>query len=106
MVTIEEKAQEYAKKTSLPYGVFGASTQVCDAIKEVAEKAYLKCYEDIMALPLSEKLTEGEKVKIRKMFHEATEDASSDYVIIFRIGLCFALRSLFGFDFFKGGGGK
>lgn len=109
MKTIEEKAYEYAKEISLSYVVFGASTLICDAIKEVAERAYLKCYEDIIEIPLSERLTEGEKTKVNHIYKSlcSEEMNACNYE-----ESCASNRGkevlydIFGADFFKEGGEK
>lgn len=109
MTKIEEKAEEYAKITSLSYGLFGASTQVCDAIKEVAERAYLKCYECITAIPLSERLTEEEKAKVKHIY----KSLCSEEINASNCSETYAanrgkevLYYIFGTSFFKEGGEK
>lgn len=99
MTTIEEKAQAYA--WSIQKGYFPNQCIPNDVIADEARIAYIQCYKDIISQPLAERLTEEEKSKMRNMFNEALETAPCNEVGLFRVGILFTLRSIFGYDFFK-----
>lgn len=89
MPPIEEKAQAYAENVRGSLGL--------NPYNEI-ESAYLQGANDILSLPLCERLTEEEKVKIRALYCLTNCDCGYAPVTIG------ALKQIFGSDFFKEGG--
>ena len=100
MTPTEEKAQAYAEKRTNELTRFSE----CPPRRNIEcsiEQAYLAGANDILALPLSERLTEEEKEKIRG-FYDGETFGELDFIEL--ISCRRILVSLLGSDFFKEGG--
>ena len=110
MTPIEEKAQAYADTR---YGkVIDDICRGTPAVNVALKQAYLAGANAVLTLPLSERLTEEEKVKIRAMYKEAEEwlvetrtpEKIYDPIRLIAVALQDRFEQIFGSDFFKEGG--
>lgn len=106
MTPIEEKAQAYAE--SQIDGIEFINEYECQCVLNDYKQTYLAGTKDILSLPLSERLTEEEKEKIRAKYNENLKKIKhnacqgyDDYVYSYQNDM---LIELFGSDFFKEGG--
>ena len=103
LTATEERARAYTDDTEKAikecYGVSDCDAQFN---AELAYNAYLRSAENFMELPLSERLTEEEKEKIRKEWTDA--HAPGWYAKPYLRGRFRVLQDIFGRDFFQKGG--
>lgn len=107
MTPIEEKAQAYAEDKATALGLPPNNKfqpMYLSEVKKAIEAAYLQCANDILALPLSERLTEEEKEKIRSKYNEVKELSCAIGDNEMFAGDEAVFEWLFGSDFFKEGG--
>ena len=110
MTPTEEKAQAYADTR---YGkVIDDICRGIPAVNDALRRAYLAGAKGILSLPLSERLTEEEKEKIRAMYKETeswleetrTPEKIHDPIRLIAVALQDRFEQIFGTDFFKEGG--
>lgn len=103
----EERARAYADDTEKAIKeCYPNAADDAQFNAELAYNAYLRSVEDIMELPLTERLTEEEKEKTR-VFYEAMYGLKLDTHQIGAVNIALEyLHGIFGTDFFKEGGEK
>ena len=108
MTPIEEKAQAYAEDKATAIGLPPNNKfqpMYLSEVKKALEAAYLTGANAVLSLPLSERLTEEEKEKIRDEFKAWKQFAGTKDDTMAK-GAMAALVEVFSPDFFNEGGLK